>query len=138
MKNIQYGAWSTHSKQVEMMVVIIPIITVIIIMIIKGLTHHLLVRGCGFFQVISETVKVLASMRCDFSNVSLYMACQHRASAGGLGLPVKRPPHPQWAIPRFSVIRHETCEKSVHLCLKSFPDEGTFLVRQEENDKYKG
>lgn len=71
MKNIQHGAWSTHSKQVEMMVVIIPIITVIIIMIIKGLTHHLLVRGYGFFQVISETVKVLASMRCDFSNVSL-------------------------------------------------------------------
>lgn len=70
-KNIRHSAWSTHSKQVVMMVVIIPIIIVIIIMIIKGLTHHLLVRGCGFFRVISGTVKALASMRCDFSNVSL-------------------------------------------------------------------
>lgn len=59
-----------HSKQVMMMAVIITVITVIIIIIIKGLTHHLLALGCGFFHVISETVKALASMRCDFSTAS--------------------------------------------------------------------
>lgn len=69
MKKHLAQCW-VHSKPVVMMAVIITIIIVIIIIIIKGLTHHLLAPGCGFFHVISETVKTLASMRCDFSNVS--------------------------------------------------------------------
>lgn len=48
--------------------------------------------GCS--HMISETVKGLALRRCDFSNVSLWIACQQ--SAGGLGLPLENssPPLP--------------------------------------------
>lgn len=61
-------------------------------MIIKGLTWHLLVPRGWIFCMISETVKPLAPVRCDFSNLSLSTASQHHA--GSLRVPVEKPSLP--------------------------------------------